>query len=97
MGSQSEKFTKALLRYVCDVAESKREREFNKNEWELLKCDIAETPQQLNDYDCGVFVIMFADFILHNIPIKYFNQSHMQCFRKNVCLNICKGKIEYNI
>jgi len=96
MGSQTKKFIKTLFRYICDVAVTTGVTEFNKTEWHLVKCNIEETPQQNNSYDCGLFVIMYADFILHDIPITYFNQSHMEYFRKKVCLNICKGEIQYN-
>lgn len=48
-------------------------------------------PQQQNGYDCGVFMCIFAHFVLHGLSFK-FNQQDMQFCRKHMILEIMQAK-----
>jgi len=71
---------------------SNKGQSINIDEWKLVKCNVEDiTPQQINNDDCGVFIIMFADYILDNIPLLHLVQNDILYFRKNICLNITEG------
>jgi Ulp1 family protease len=48
-------------------------------------------PQQINGYDCGVFVLTFIDSLLNNNY--YFSQSNMPNIRKNLLAFLISGKM----
>lgn len=54
------------------------------------KDNVPDYPQQENEYDCGVFTCMAAEFLSRNQPI-VFKQENMQYFRKKMILEICQG------
>ncbi len=90
-------YIKLLLKYLNDEANDKKIQGFNAAEWTLVTCNQVTTPKQLNGYDCGVFISMFADFILEDIPLINFNQSDIPLFRERMCLHITRGKLSYSI
>ena len=47
----------------------------------LLGCNVEETPQQQNGYDCGVFVCMFANLLSLGYPL-HFGQEHATMYRQ---------------
>lgn len=63
----------------------------------MVACDQSSTPQQQNSYDCGIFITMYADFLLDDLPIHKFSQSDISYFRQKICLNIIKGSLPYSI
>jgi Ulp1 family protease len=65
----------------------------NKTEWTLRK---EQVPQQHNTCDCGVFIIMFADFILENIPLTIC-EPDMLDFRLKIALAISFGILPYTL
>ena len=65
----------------------------NKKEWTLRK---EQVPKQNNGCDCGVFTIMFADFVLENIPLT-FCEPDMLDFRLKIALAISFGILPYTL
>lgn len=55
----------------------------------------SKNPQQKNYYDCGVFMLKFAEFVSNDQRLT-FSQDHMPFFRKQLVLQICNGKLEIN-
>ena len=47
-------------------------KEFPFGEWEM---ETPLTPQQNNGYDCGVFVLMLADFIADDLDVTFVKQE----------------------
>jgi len=86
-----------LLKYLNDESKDKKGQSINIDEWNLVGCNVDTTPQQLNNDDCGVFVIMFADYILDNIPLLHLVQNDIPYFRQKICLNITEGNLSCNI
>lgn len=56
---------------------------------------IHECPKQDNGYDCGVFTMMYADFLTDNLPLD-FEQKDMPHFRKKIAADILRGSLQYN-
>lgn len=51
-----------------------------------------DIPRQNNDYDCGVFICMYAEFISRNRQFT-FTQDDMEYFRKKMIHEICTGTL----
>jgi len=60
------------LRWIFDEAKDKKKIIIDQNEWKLIESE-ANVPQQNNSFDCGVFIIMFADFLADDLPIDSFS------------------------
>ena len=61
------------------------------NEWVELPTPI-DTPMQENGYDCGVFVCMYADYVLDNLPFS-FSQANIPMLRRKFCLCIIESSL----
>jgi sentrin-specific protease 1 len=65
-------------------------------QWRLVNTNINDVPQQVGSNDCGVFTIMFADFISNNINLKNaFNQTDINHFRMMIAASIIKNRLIY--
>jgi Ulp1 family protease len=79
-----------LMQYLKDEWRAKKGGELpNQDEWDLVTCK-ADTPQQRNGYDCGVFTCMFADFLSMGRPLAFSQQHITQC-RERIALSIMRG------
>jgi sentrin-specific protease 1 len=67
--------------------------EFNDADWKF-KYDLGIVPQQTNCYDCGVFVCMYADYLIDDLPLT-FTQDNMIHFRQKICADILRGSLLY--
>jgi len=90
--SSCSKYLNGALRYLGDEAK-KRKIVFSPGDWKLVSSD-KYTPQQENGFDCGVFTIMFADFLTDNLPLA-FSGEYMPLFRKKICANIIRDSLNY--
>ena len=95
MAGLGQKYLDALFRYLQDEHLDKKKTPLpDIDQWTLQNCIRRETPQQDNGYDCGMFVIVFADFLSENLPLS-FGQQHIYSFRNKVCASIMAGKLWY--
>lgn len=95
MGSSGTKYLDALMQYLQDEHKDKKETPMSGvEEWILQTCIREETPQQQNGYDCGVFSILFADFLSENLPL-LFDQKCISSMRVKICASILAGKLWY--
>ena len=90
--SQAKRYLNGALRYMGDEA-AKLDLDFNSSDWVLTPSQ-PDTPQQQNCYDCGAFVVMFADFLSDNLPLE-FSQAHLPFFRQKICGNILRTGLKY--
>ena len=68
-------YTKHLLHWIKDEAWNKKQiSNYDVHDWRLV--DEIDTPRQTNSFDCGVFVIMCADYMFHEVPLS-FTQADM--------------------
>jgi Ulp1 family protease len=97
-GSPGTNYLNAVLRYVGDTARKLRNTDFRKSEWVTIPGNISikETPRQYNGYDCGVFVIMYVDFLTDRLPL-HFSEDDMPLFRKKICANVLRGNLKYSL
>lgn len=49
-----------------------------------LSVSYPRCPSQLNGYDCGVFLLKFAECLFFDFDLNSFNQSHMSAMRRRV-------------
>lgn len=91
-GVNGKKYLEGALQYLVDEAD-KINYYFDKNDWTLISYADG-LPSQENGYDCGVYIMMYADFITDNLPL-VFSQEHIDLFRKKICLNILNGSLNY--
>jgi len=82
----------SILHWVADVAIH-----------QSIYCDISQfklidykTPQQFNTTDCGVFMIMYADFLSDNLPLT-FSAANISFFRNKIAANITRGSLTYTL
>jgi len=60
------KYIQATFRFLQDENQNHHDHNLPQlHEWTLTKCR-GETPKQSNNYDCGVFVCVFAESIMRN-------------------------------
>jgi len=90
MGIKGKKYLDGALQYMYDEARSLN-HPFNHDEWQLISYNKG-LPQQENGYDCGIFVILYADYIANNLSLT-FTQKMVSLFRKKLCVYILKGFI----
>ena len=53
-----------------------------------------EIPKQDNGFDCGVFTIVCADYLLDNLPLNY-SQANMEFWREKIAIDILRGRLRY--
>ena len=54
---------------------------------------IVPCPQQTNCYDCGVFVLSFADLLSNNLPLDMMSQSLCDGIRNKLAFWIVRGRL----
>jgi Ulp1 family protease len=96
MAGSGAQYVKILSRYIQDEAMDKKgAANYDMSAWTLQHCDRQCTPQQQNGSDCGVFTILFADFVAANLPLS-FQQSNVSECRMKICASILAGKVWYS-
>ena len=99
---KGEKYLKGVLDYFKDEHQRQFKSDMDASEWRLVPCT-EDTPQQTkyneeNDYDCGVFLCLFADFIVMDCaPIFDFDEECINKYREWIALAIrqnCAMKYE---
>ena len=81
-----------LLRYLVDEAGDKTpQTPLVPSEWRV---EVAvNAPPQLNDYDCGVYVCMYA-FYLSVGRVPSFTQDDVSTFRRRILLDIYRRRVD---
>ena len=96
MGGSGKHYTKALVKFFCDESKSRKGVEMSEQEWGVSASDRRCTPQQQNGVDCGMFSILFADYITDDLPLD-FDQSQIPEFRRRVTAAIARGSLNYSL
>ncbi|RVW49606.1 Ubiquitin-like-specific protease ESD4 [Vitis vinifera] len=58
----------------------------NYQEWEIEW--LQDIPQQENDGDCGMFVIKYVEYLMHNHPLKSLTSARMDWFREKMAAKL---------
>ncbi len=92
-------YTNAIKRYVIDEMREKREHtmtQAEQDEWVVEPLPPADSPGQENRFDCGMFVCMYADYLLQNLP-EQFSCHNMMMLRQKICYCILTGRLMYTV
>jgi sentrin-specific protease 1 len=86
-------FSSILLKYVIDLY---KYYNLNVSEKDInIVIEKDGIPQQDNSYDCGIYTIMFIDFLIDNINFNEFNLDHQWTLRHTILYSIVKDKLAY--
>lgn len=87
LGGRDHQVLRVLARYFADEVKDKSGQEIDVSSWEL---DFVEDlPEQQNGFDCGVFMIKYADFYSRGLGLQ-FSQENMPYFRRRTAKEILK-------
>jgi sentrin-specific protease 1 len=87
LGGVDAHVMKVLARYYVDEVKDKSGEEIDVSSWKQEY--VEDIPDQENGYDCGVFMIKYADFFSRDIGV-CFKQEHMPYFRLRTAKEILR-------
>ncbi|KAJ8766774.1 hypothetical protein K2173_007841 [Erythroxylum novogranatense] len=76
-----------LARYYVEEVKDKSRKNIDVSNWE--REFLEDLPEQENGYDCGMFMIKYADFFSRGLGL-CFGQEHMPYFRKRTAKEILR-------
>ncbi|XP_061961824.1 ubiquitin-like-specific protease ESD4 [Populus nigra] len=77
----------SLAKYYAEEVKDKSKKDIDVSNWE--REFVEDLPEQQNGYDCGVFMIKYADFYSRGIGL-CFGQEHMPYFRLRTAKEILR-------
>jgi len=80
-----------LFDWFNEDSKKKMNTPLDKKDWKLVK---GKCPQQRNGYDCGVHVLINADYISDDLPLKY-NVEVVKLWRKKIAYCILNNNISH--
>ncbi|KAF0723270.1 sentrin-specific protease-like [Aphis craccivora] len=81
-----------ILEYLIKIHDVEKVGPFCTDHWSLKQLKNSLIPQQKNDYDCGVFVCTFAEYLARGAKFN-FSQTHMGLFRQLILYEPLKKQI----
>jgi len=86
-------YLEATRRWIIDEAAGRKNVLYGIKDWKLVhrKKDI---PQQDNGNDCGMYVLMYADFLSDDLPLS-FEPANMLAFRTKVGTDLMRKRFLY--
>jgi Ulp1 family protease len=87
-----------LLQYFVDEAKDKKNITLDMSEWVVVVAaddPSYSAPQQRNGVDCGMFTILFGDFLSDGLPLSGFCQDDINSFRRRTVAAILRGSLSY--
>jgi sentrin-specific protease 1 len=92
-------YTRAIVDYLVQDARDKKGMEMSASDWmrEAAIQTLPHLPQQHNGSDCGMFTIMFADFISDDLPLGGFSQADIKDYRRKTVAAILRGSFDYEL
>ncbi|XP_077240707.1 ubiquitin-like-specific protease ESD4 [Tasmannia lanceolata] len=91
LGGKDTQVLKVLARYFVDEVKDKNGKDVNVSSWKQEF--VHDLPEQLNGYDCGMFMIKYADFYSRGFEL-CFSQEHMPYFRQRTAKEILALKAD---
>ncbi|KAK4737700.1 hypothetical protein R3W88_001397 [Solanum pinnatisectum] len=91
LGGRDQQVLKVLARYFIDEVKDKNGKDIDINSWKLEF--VEDLPEQENGFDCGMFMLKYADFYSRDIGL-CFSQEHMPYFRSRTVKEILRLKAE---
>ena len=90
MSGTNHTCTNIIKDYLHQECLDKKQKEFDFSLWSIKFHK--NIPQQSNGYDCGVFTLVFADYVAADKSFD-FSQSQMPFYRKKITFEILNGKL----
>ncbi|KAI3694256.1 hypothetical protein L1987_77219 [Smallanthus sonchifolius] len=87
LGGIDKHVMRVLPKYFMDEVKDKNGEDIDVTSWQQEY--VKDLPNQENGFDCGVFMIKYADFYSRNIGL-CFKQEHMPYFRLRTAMEILK-------
>ncbi|KAJ0811708.1 putative Ulp1 peptidase [Helianthus annuus] len=87
LGGVDKQVMRVLARYVVDEFKDKNGEDIDVSSWQQEY--VTDLPNQENGFDCGVFMIKYADFYSRGLGL-CFKQEHMPYFRLRTAKEILK-------
>ncbi|KAK4380035.1 hypothetical protein RND71_001897 [Anisodus tanguticus] len=91
LGGRDNQVLRVLARYFTDEVKDKTGKDIDVSSWKLEF--VEDIPVQQNGFDCGMFMLKYADFYSRDIGL-CFNQEHMPYFRSRTAKEILWLKAE---
>ncbi|XP_015064757.1 ubiquitin-like-specific protease ESD4 [Solanum pennellii] len=91
LGGTDQQVLEVLARYFIDEVKDKNGKYIDINSWKLEF--VEDLPEQENGFDCGMFMLKYADFYSRDIGL-CFSQEHMPYFRSRTVKEILRLKAE---
>jgi sentrin-specific protease 1 len=86
-------YTDNILKFLQDEFMEQKGIRMNVDDWLII--NKINCPQQQNGYDCGVFVMMFLDVMIDNIPLNVITQAKMADYRIKIGQDLMRGQLRY--
>jgi sentrin-specific protease 1 len=92
-------YTRAIVDYLIQDARDKKGIEMSVSDWtrEAAIRTLPHLPQQHNGSDCGMFTIMFADFVSDDLHLGGFSQTDIKDYRRKAVAAILRGSLSYEL
>lgn len=87
LGGVDKQVMRVLAKYIVDEVKDKNGEDIDVTSWKQEY--VKDLPKQKNGFDCGVFMIKYADFYSRGIDL-CFKQEHMPYFRLRTAKEILK-------
>nr|XP_043637566.1 putative ubiquitin-like-specific protease 1B [Erigeron canadensis] len=87
LGGSDSQVMKVLAKYIVDEVAAKKNQRIDVSDWE--REFVKNIPKQENSYDCGVFIMKYADFYSRKSD-HLFGQKDMPYFRRRMALEILR-------
>jgi Ulp1 family protease len=90
---RGKEYSQYLLNYVLDLYDFYKMKVSKDNI--VIDISMGEIPQQQNSFDCGIYTLMYMDFLIDNISFEYFKSTHLGSYRETIMLHLYKDKLTY--
>jgi len=94
MGGSNTNCLQLILKYLMLEHDDKKGEDYHPSGWLLM--NVKNCPRQMNHWDCGVFVCMYAEYLSRDAPLN-FSQQHMGKFRRQIALEIKRKKLKTSV
>ncbi|XP_076895700.1 putative ubiquitin-like-specific protease 1B [Bidens hawaiensis] len=91
LGGIDKQVMSVLAKYIVDEAKDKNGEDIDVSAWKQEF--VTDLPNQENGFDCGVFMIKYADFYSRGLGL-CFSQEHMPYFRLRTAKEILKLRVD---
>ncbi|XP_068658885.1 ubiquitin-like-specific protease ESD4 [Aristolochia californica] len=91
LGCRDIRVLNVLAKYLVDETKDKSNKDIDVSSWEQEF--VEDLPEQQNGWDCGMFMIKYADFYSRGLDL-CFSQEHMPYFRRRTAKEILQLKAD---